>query len=172
MSDRLLLALDASTTAIGWAIMDRDTVYECGTRTFASRSTFYIRLVTATYWLDNFRHSQCHPISAVALETPVIHRDPKKVNVETSLHLAYMDGALMATALRLGMNVYQVRPGERLIALGLPANLLRKDAKEMVRQRVNLLFGLELGPKEHDTGDAIAVGMAAIRQILQQEGSF
>ena len=62
----------------------------------------------------------------------------------------------------------EVIPAERLTWLGLPANLPRKMAKEQVTHLVNVRYGLELTPKDHDAADAVAVALAGYCKIRRE----
>jgi Holliday junction resolvasome RuvABC endonuclease subunit len=178
MTERTIHALDPSTVAIGWALMDRNTVLGCDVKKLEPGVSFHSRLDEACLWLGDlliyyeYGDNEYNAPWGVALETAVIHRNPKKVNVDTTLHLAYMDGALIATALHHVSNVFEIKPGERLSALGLPVSLPRNDAKEAVRTRVNAIFNLEIPASKNDASDAIAVGMAAIKRVLEETGNW
>lgn len=162
IKNTILLSLDASTVAIGWALMDYRAVIAHGVQRL--KGDFYDRLLHACNWLEH-QFSTHDSIGAFAIEQPVMHSS--KPNVKTTLKLAYMDGALISVATRHVSNVFEIIPGERLVALGLPARTPREFAKTQVTQYANAIFNLSITEDEHDAADAIAVGLAAFRKMLK-----
>jgi Holliday junction resolvasome RuvABC endonuclease subunit len=114
------------------------------------------------HWLDANLALGDVALSALAVETPVLHSYQRKQNVKTLIALASMLGAIRAGARWYFSQTIEILPAERLGALGLPAFMKRKPAKEAVIRNVNMIYGLDLTAKEHDAADAIAVGRAGI----------
>ena len=160
----IVLALDASTTAIGWALFD-----------FSKRHPDDLlgrgleRLNGSLWWRLKYGSEKiCHminsrpPIQIAVIETPVVYK-----NAASSIKQAYMVGVLGTYAYYYGLEVMEVRPDERLTALGLPHKL--RNPKPQVVRNVNQIYGLALDEKrEHDIADAIAIGWAARRALIQE----
>lgn len=174
-----LLALDASTTAIGWALFDLerdhpDDLLEYGIKRF--RGPLWDRIVEAEPWVQRrllapvLVSTPPDLMGALAIETPVIYMiKGKPRNAQSVIKQAYMVGALVLLARGRGLRVLEIRPDERLTAIGLPARL--RNPKPWVVRNVNAIYSLDLGPKEHDVADAIAIGWAARRKLMLEEVS-
>ena len=162
-TDCRLLALDPSTSCIGWALFVGEEL-----DTFDSYQpqgkTFDRLIANACDWLDNLGWRLMPKI--IAFELPIVAR-----NIKTTITLAQLAGALRFIAFSEITNyvgtVVEVYPGSRLAALGLPIRLKRAEAKRRVVALVNARFGLNLTQKQHDIADAIAVGLAAMRQMRE-----
>ncbi len=167
----IILGLDASTVAIGWALLDYEQVYLHGIKQLDGHNDFDKRLYEAGQWMEmEGIYMGVEPHSTiVAIEEPVL-RAGGKSNPDTMRKLAYVDGALAYVALRHGLRVVRVLPGARLSALGLPIKLRRDTAKAHVLQLVNARYGLNLTPKEHDAADAIAVALAGYNVVMREGG--
>lgn len=172
-----LLALDASTTAIGWAVLDLDDrhpddLLEHGLETLSG--DLWRRIALGGEWLWKVLED-ASPIGYVAIETPVVYMVKergrwKPRNAQSVIKQGYMVGALGYVALQFGLVLLEVRPDERLAAFGLPHNT--RNPKPQVVNIANMIYSLGLDPdKEHDTADAIAVAWAA-RRHLEQRGTF
>jgi Holliday junction resolvasome RuvABC endonuclease subunit len=156
----VLLALDASTTMLGWALLDLekrhpDDLLEYGR--YPLRGHLWDRLDYGQEWAR--RTIDPARVGLVAIETPVVYR-----NAKSTIRQAYMVGVLGLLAHTQGLEVVEIRPDERLTALGLPARL--RDPKGQVTRNVNGIYSLSLGPKDHDIADAIAIGWAARRRLM------
>ncbi len=165
----IILGLDASTVAIGWALLDYEQVYQYGVKDLTVHGDFDQRLFAAGHWMDIVGINLTPYPAVVAIEEPVL-RTGSKSNPDTMRKLAYVDGALAYVALQNGLKVVRVLPGARLSALGLPIRLRRDTAKAHVLQLVNARYGLKLGPKEHDAADAIAVALAGYNVVMRESG--
>ena len=161
----MLLALDPSTTCIGWAVLtlDGERVVKYGTHR-PRGDTLDEKLVDAYHWflwlLDDGDTFLGDAVTAYAFEMPIVYRNPA-----TTIKLAQMVGVLRVAAFQWVEQTIEINPGGRLSALGLPVNLKRAVAKERVIANVNSLYGLELKPKDEDAADAIAVGLAASNKL-------
>ena len=102
-------------------------------------------------------------VEAIAFEMPVVYR-----NAYTASVLAQLVGALRYVAFAWTEDTYEINPGKRLAALGLSPRMRRGEAKRAVLMLVNARFGLKLKPKDHDIADAIAVGLAAMKEMTEQ----
>lgn len=159
-----ILALDASTTAIGWAILDLskewpDDLESYGVHRLSGElwDRLWAGLVEITGKLVLTRN----PMDYVAIETPVVYKNPA-----SSIKVAYMVGLLGGYAGQWA-KVLELRPDQRLTALGLPSRC--RDPKPQVTRNVNAIYELDLDPgKDHDIADAIAIGWAARRRLLQE----
>ena len=158
----MILALDASLSCIGWAVMSLDArrVVEYGAYK-PKGDTLDHRLADAFSWLRWMLDSERGEAATVfAFEMPVVYR-----NVATTIKLAQLVGVLRVAAFEWTEQTVEVNPGGRLAALGLPVNMKRAMAKKAVIANVNGRYGLELKAGNHDIADAIAVGIAATRRI-------
>ena len=167
-----ILALDASTTAIGWAYLDLakrhpDDLGAYGLEKLTGE--LFQRLCKGLAW----RQGAQWPADCVAIETPVVYmvKQPggrwKPRNPQSAIKQGYMVGVLGASAYEAGLQVLELRPDERLTALGLAHNT--RDPKPQVVNLINQIYRLELDHKgQHDIADAIAIGWAARRRLLQE----
>lgn len=159
----IILALDASTTAIGWALCDLekrhpDDLTEYGLERLKGK--LWDRLDYGQIWTRRYMEYQA--VELLAIETPVVWK-----NAKSSIKQAYMVGVLGLTGFRLGVEVMEIRPDERLTALGLPARC--RNPKPWIVNTVNQIYGLGLETKtDHDIADAIALGWAARRRLIQE----
>lgn len=167
-----VLTLDASTTAIGWAHFDLaqlapDDLQEWGT--IRPAGNLWERLRWGGDWLAGKMRGE-HWIDRVALETPVVYMGGGRPrNAPSTIKVAYMVGVLGQVAECEGAEVMELRPDERLTAIGLPARC--RNPKPQVVRLVNRIYGLELDElKDHDTADAIAMGWAVSKRILHEDG--
>lgn len=156
--NRIVLGLDASTVAIGWALMDYNAVIYYGVQEL--KGEFHQRLLDAHEWLGGFLDE--HSVHTVAIERPVAHR-----NIQTTIRLANISGALRVAIGNRVSNVVEINPGERLATVGLSIRTARKQAKEHVIRIVNASYNLHLESGDHDAADAIAIGCAAFRRMLR-----
>ena len=160
----IILGLDPSTKAIGYAVLDTDgdAVLDCGVYKPGGRS-FDWTLLHADVWLNDYCAEGFYGLqsehdiwkSATAIEMPVKHR-----NVKTTITLAQLVGVLRTAAFNWMDTIIEVIPAERLTWLGLPGNLPRKMAKEQVTRLINWRYSLDLKPEDHDAADAVAVALA------------
>ena len=165
----IILGLDPSTKAVGYAVLDTDSdaVLAHGTYKLRQDSLDHT-LVDGYLWLEReldawFTTGSDLLINAIAIEMPVKHR-----NVATTIKLAQMVGALRCAAFYWLETVIEVIPAERLTALGLPARMKREDAKEQVTRLVNWRYSLDLKPEDHDAADAVAVALAGYCKIRRE----
>lgn len=156
----MILALDASTTAIGYAYLtDDDSPHDLAQwGCYRPSGELWDRLVDGGHWLKNWL-AQHGPPPFVAIELPVVG-----VNTRTAMKQARMVGVLGAIAYSYGCEIVEVNPTERLSAIGLKSNA---DKADVVRT-VNAIYGLSLRIRENDTADAIAIAWAA-RRIVERE---
>lgn len=168
----IVLALDASTTAIGWALFDfsarhPEDLHDYGLERL--EGPIWERLeqgadVVLGIWLET------HGFDILAIETPVVYMvGGKPRNAPSAIKQAYMIGALGLAHYRRGgrVEIMELRPDERLTALGLPHRL--RNPKGQVTRNVNQIYGLDLdAKKDHDIADAIALGWAARRRLMQE----
>jgi len=157
-----LLALDPSTTAIGWALFDveTDALLTSGVWRPPRKAEFDERCAAACLWL----YKRLSGVDAFAYEIPVVRHNPR-----TTVMLAEFSGALRSLAWVYVKRIIRVLPAERLTAFGLPWNVKRAEAKRLIVQYVNLRYGLGLTEKEHDVADAVAVGVAAMSRLKEEE---
>lgn len=168
----IVLALDASTKAIGWALFDLgkrhpEDLLKYGLERFTGN--IWERLNKAADWLLGWMiEPEFWNGGIVAIETPVVYK-----SAGSAIKQAYMVGVLGAIGqrkmkgTRMKREVMELRPDERLTALGLPPKC--RNPKPWVVQYVNQIYGLELDLKtDHDIADAIALGWAARRRLMQE----
>jgi Holliday junction resolvasome RuvABC endonuclease subunit len=170
----IALALDASTTAIGWALFDfskrhPDDLLGHGVEKLTGE--LWARIWQAKEWFLWEREGD--KAQLVAIETPVIymvkqHGGPwKPRNAQSVIKQAYMVGTLGVLAYAADLEIMELRPDERLTALGLAHNTT--NPKPQVVNLVNQIYSLELNANtEHDIADAIALGWAARRRLMQE----
>lgn len=169
----MILALDPSTTCIGWAVMPLDaaTVTEYGAYGPKGDDLDH-KLIDAHRWLrwmfDQYKEFAPHTtpgeaITVYAFEMPIVYRNPA-----TTIKLAQLVGVLRVAAFDDVERTIEINPGGRLAALGLPVNLKRAVAKEKVLDTVNMMFSLELKRKDDDIADAIAIGVAASGKLRME----
>ena len=158
----MILALDASTTAIGYAFLtDDDPPHDLAQwGTYRPSGELWDRLVDGGRWLKNWL-AQHGPPAVVAIELPVVG-----VNARTAMKQARMVGVLGAIARSYGCEIVEVNPTERLSAIGLDRHAKKAD----VIKCVNAIYGLSLRIREDNTADAVAIAWAA-RRILERESN-
>ena len=162
-----IIGLDPSLVCIGWALLERD---------------MDLRLEWVSSWgtirpegetLDEKLHDAADKVGrlfdgggadVLAMELPVVYRNPA-----TTIKLGQLLGVIRYVAYRWTERTIEVMPGGRLSALGLPINLKRPVAKELVRNTVNALYKLHLEPQDHDIADAVAVAHAALVELKKEE---
>jgi len=156
----LLLALDSSTRATGWAVfrldnLDKPLAY--GVKKF--NGDLHERLYQSGAWLDGKiqDYRWWGSMAILAIEGQVVAK-----NKRTPIMLAQVAGALKYVAMAHGLDIIEIAQGQRKTVLGLPLTLDSKSSKIQVTALVNARFGLELGADEHDAADALAVGLAAV----------
>lgn len=165
---RIVLALDASTTAIGWALFDLDKrhpddLLDHGVKRL--KGGLWYRLDFGHVWAKWYM-TESQSVDLVALETPVVYR-----NAKSTIKQAYMVGVLGWVAFHVGVEILELRPDERLTALGLPPRC--RNPKPQVVRNVNQIYGLNLDVKtDHDIADAIALGWAARRRLMREGGTL
>ncbi len=170
-----ILALDASTVSIGWALFDLEKDHPEDLEKYGVeklKGDLWTRLWEAHIWLierivdartnERFAFpSQVAP-ELVGLETPIVHK-----NVKSSIKVAYAVAVLGLAARKGDLEVMEIRPDERLAALGLPHRM--RNPKPQVVSLVNQIYSLDLDPKtDHDIADAIAIGWATRRKLAQE----
>jgi Holliday junction resolvasome RuvABC endonuclease subunit len=168
----MILALDASTTAIGFAALslDADTpqdLLQWGT--YRPQGELWDRLVDGGRWLRNWL-AQHGGVPYVAIEIPILatYRDRhnrERRNVDAFRRQARMVGVLGAIAHSYGSEIIEVNPTERLTAIGLDRHAKKADVVKVI----NAIYGLSLRIRENDTADAVAIAWAARRAIRRGE---
>ena len=162
-----ILGLDPSTVAIGYALLctDSDHLLDYGVYKVEGNA-LDVKLWLAHDWLEDFfelgdtrRWAQ-----VLAIELPIYHR-----NIKTLRTLAQMVGALRAAAAYFTDQTIEVLPSERRLAMGITIRMKSKPAKDAIRRIVNQIYGLDLGPDDHDISDAVAVAVAAARKLRIEE---
>ena len=160
-----LLALDPSTVCIGYACFDTHSdpdLVDFGTFK-PEGDDFSAKLVDVQVWL--MLKLKWYGTDIMAFEAPVLH-----MNVQTLKQLAYFDGALWAIAAQHEVRVMEVMPGQRLSYFGWPIKTKRKTAKTVILGKVHLVYPhLNLQSKDHDIADAVAIGLAALKMLKQEE---
>jgi Holliday junction resolvasome RuvABC endonuclease subunit len=161
----MILALDPSSKVIGWAVLDK-TIFWSGGTVELGGTDISERCYEAFYWLDDFLgYYSTITFDAVAIEVPVLHFK----NVKTLRTLAYVNGALRAAIIGNELKVVDVMPGKRLTAFGLRANTRRDEAKEKLQELVIERYGNQPEFRDNDIVDAVAVGVAALEMIDEQQ---
>ena len=146
-----ILALDPSSTHVGWAIFDyRGDPYDSGVIKPCGKPDERIRKIVE--WADELlRHGT---YSLVVIEEPAAnnaHRNPK-----TDRLLARVGGAIEAVAILHGAEVARVWPSQ------VKATGVSKDHLEAAAA----LTGRKVGP---DEADAIGVGLAYLSQVAKEK---
>lgn len=157
----LVLGLDASTTAVGWALLDTDQDLICGHGCHRPVGDSVLeRIDDADTWLNSLLW--IHPSAIIAVEVPVMHK-----NAATMRSLSYMAGVLLLRGWQR-WGAVEILPGQRLTALGLPPRMRRDNAKSAVLRIVNALYGLRLTEADHDAADAVAIAVAAANKLKEE----
>lgn len=152
----IILGLDPSTVATGWAVLALDGYNEgitaSGVYEPSPGLAFDDLLMEAYTWCLGV--VQVHLPDTLAIETPFF-----ALNAKTLAMLAGL-GAVLRLAARLqGMEVHTVAPSERCTALGLSG----QASKEQVLHAVNALYNLNL--ENWNESDAVAVAAAGAQQL-------
>jgi Holliday junction resolvasome RuvABC endonuclease subunit len=148
-----ILALDASTTTIGYAAMNGDELLQWGA--FTPSGPLYDRIAQGGDWLRRWLDLHGTP-ETVAIERPFVG-----ASWDSTIKQSYMVGTLIAVARSRGANVVEVNPQERLNAAGISSKA--PSLKRACVAVVNQVYGLKLKVSQHDIADAILVGWAAQR---------
>ncbi len=148
----LLLALDASTTHIGWAYLDGDRLLRSGEITL--RGDPAERLRVAAWWLIGRDRAD-----VVALEEPFVGR-----NGHTAMQLARMTGALAgAITVAWKVPVVWVGPTEAKLAATGDGRADKRAVRKMIQAQFPNAY-----PGEHAC-DAVGVALAAAGKIKLEE---
>ena len=160
-----LIALDPSLSCIGFCVFDTST--DTITRHGSYKPTgpdLDAKLSNAHHWLRALL-LELSPLNAFAIETPIMSR-----NAATTIKLAYLGGVLRLAAWPYVDRIIPILPQTRLSALALPVRMKRQSAKTAVLRIVNQLYPeLNLGPKDHDIADSVAIALAAVRKMRREE---
>ena len=152
-----ILALDASTTAIGYALMDCDKPSPHDLLLhglYKPPGDLWMRIAEGAWWLHEWLESHVPMCINVAIERPFVHK-----NWNSAIKQSYMVGALGAVARAQDCRIIEINPSERLKAAGISSKA--PSLKRAVVERVNQVYGLGLKVTEHDIADAVLVGWAA-----------
>lgn len=164
-----ILGCDPSTTAIGWAVLDREENKIIASGTYRPEGkTLNERMMYAFHWLHNLLKREPEVIT-LAIEMPVVHSTHR--NVRTALVLAQMAGVLKVAALSHCGRIVEVMPFERRRILGVSTRLKAGPAKVVIVNLVNAMYPyLDLNVKQdHDAADAVAVALAAEHKLTLEE---
>lgn len=149
-----LLALDASTTTIGYAALnDGDELLQWGA--VSPSGPLHDRIAQGGDWLRRWLDVHGTP-QTVAIERPFVG-----ASWDSTIKQAYMVGTLIAVAHSRGAHVVEVNPQERLNAAGIDSRA--PSLKRACVAVVNQCYGLKLKVAQHDIADAVLVGWAAQR---------
>ena len=152
---RRILALDPSTVATGWAVLDtygrQEGVSASGVY-HPPKGTVDERLLAAFNWCAGA--IDVHEPQVVAVETPFF-----KLNARTLTVLASLGAAFRLAAVMVDLPVVEVQPAKRGPALGLAGNA----TKEQILYVVNAVYNLNL--TDHNESDAVAVAAAAALKL-------
>ena len=161
-----ILALDASTTAIGWAVLESDRqspddlLYH---GLHKPKGELWERITKGTRWFHGWMEQCTFPGLVIAIERPFVRMGRKGGrrigNWNSTIKQSYMVGALGAIAGGHGFRIIEINPQERLTAAGISSKA--PSLKRAVVARVNQMYGLGLKVTEHDIADAVLVGWAA-----------
>ena len=159
-----ILALDASTTAIGYALLDceqRSPDDLLGHGLIKPPGDLWRRISGGMEWLHRWMDHNGQPL-VVALERPFVGK-----SWDSTIKQSYMVGALGAVAKGRDCRIIEINPQERLTAAGISSKA--PSLKRAVVARVNQVYGLGLKPTEHDIADAVLVGWAAQGKLRELE---
>ena len=154
----MVLGLDPAATATGWAVVEREDGAERVVFAGVCRPEAAGRLAI----LSGLYHwgralVETRELDAVAIEA--VYHGP---NAKTTILLAEVGAVLRLAALHGGIKsgrILDVRPAERLSALGLRGNA----SKGEVVRAINTLYGHEL--TDHNAADAAAVALAGLGKL-------
>lgn len=159
-----ILGLDPALSVIGWCVLDTEAdrvLYHGAYTCYSCHKELDAKLYAYHRWLMGLLDK--HPAEVMAIETPVMARNPA-----TTIKLAYLGGVLRLAAWVHTDRTIPILPQERLTALGLPARMKRKTSKAAVLRIVNQLYpGLDI--TSDDEADAIAVAVAAAKKLRIEE---
>lgn len=162
----IILALDPSLKAIGWALLDSgaDKILASGEVCKHATQDIDVRLYRACIWLRHQLHTftvfgELYAPNIVAIEMPIhVH------NAKTYCEQCQLVGALRLEISYSGMSTITVYPSERRKVMGM--DFKRKSAKEvkqMIMDEVNKRYGLEI-ESDHES-DAVAIALAAKEKL-------
>jgi len=146
--DEIILALDASSTNVGWCIAQSERYIDSGT--FKPRGNRDERLVEIVRWFEEI--VQRHHPDVVAIEKPTGHHR----NLDTDRLLARVCGAIEGAAILLDLPVFWAHP-MTVKATGFCKNNPPAAALLVRKSRV--------GP---DEADAIGIWQVALGRLQAQ----
>ena len=155
---QVVLGLDPAATATGWAVVEREDGTERVQFAGVCRPgvTERIAILGALYEWTKATVWGFKP-DAVAIEA--VYHGP---NARTTILLAEVGAVIRLAVLHAGVRsgrILDVRPAERLSALGLRGNA----SKGEVVRAINTLYGHEL--TDHNAADAAAVALAGLGKL-------
>lgn len=158
----LILGLDPSTVATGWALLSVDggdeSVIASGVFQPVCEGSFEELLLSAFHWTREV--IEVHGPDVLAIETPFF-----KLNARTLATLAGLGAAFRLAAALDGLDVAPITPSARCTAVGCAGNA----SKRQVQYAVNAVYGLDL--VDTDESDAVAIAAAgALRWRMEQMG--
>lgn len=174
--ERLTLGLDASTVATGWAIVASGLQSpQRGARGGVSGGQPLTKL--KAHGVLKAPHSSS-PVKrlllmAAQLEELISTHHPQDVAIEsafvfrnnrTALSLGEVRGALLLTAARTGLPIFQYPPSVIKQQIAGHGNATKLN----VAQAVGLMLGVETSGMTHDTTDAIACALCHIAETSQK----
>lgn len=165
--DEVILSLDASSTATGWAIFDKHGLYAYG-----------VIKPEGEDWRDRLAHQgpklreiieKYHPTRMILEDVPL-----KSANPKTLVVLGAVQGCILGIAASYTVPITYVLPSEWRSPLdlydGTREGTKRKELKRKSIEKANELFGLNLKwvspsskKNEDDQSDAILLGYSQIK---------
>lgn len=159
-----LLSLDISSKDTGWALFDNLSLVNYG-------------LLDIDKYKENkvITNSTLHSFGDMIYEL-LLEQEPDRVAVENiyiglnktaGIKLGMMSGiARYLSYQATGFGIQTIFPSEVNRALGMKT-LKSADRKRQLVDNINTKFKLKLLKREHDTADAIGIGMVAMDKILK-----
>lgn len=150
----VILGLDASSTTIGFCVLDGQTVRDFGEVQF-KHSDIAERCRLARAYIAGLL--RVHPdIDAAAMETPVLKRFKKGTNIKALIPQCYVQGALRGLLAELGILVCDVAPAEAKKALEGTGDALKQGMGDTAA-----CYGVR---GEH-AADALGVALFATQKV-------
>lgn len=141
-----ILGIDPGIANTGWAILDlaAEKIIDIGLIKTQSKQSICDRLdIIINELIDKIKS-----VDAVSVEKVFFHR-----NAPSTLSTAYVIGNILYQANYYNKPVYEIRPQQAKMSLGLKGNASKDEVSEVISNRFGMVFN-------YHSADAIAIALS------------